>query len=93
MNLQELQQVKKDLANGIIISRSQWIKVLDAAIEAKADTVKIWNDWHGGPSPVERDDLVHYVLRDGYSDVARSWTLSWGHDKTGSDIVKYEVIK
>jgi uncharacterized protein YaeQ len=32
MNLQELQQVKQDLANGIIISRSQWVKVLDAAI-------------------------------------------------------------
>lgn len=34
MKLSELQQVKQDLANGIIISRSQWVKVLDAAIEA-----------------------------------------------------------
>jgi hypothetical protein len=33
MTLQELEQVKQDLANGIIISRSQWVKVLDAAIE------------------------------------------------------------
>ena len=33
MNLKELQQVKQDLANGIIISRSQWVKVLDAAIK------------------------------------------------------------
>jgi len=35
MTLQELEQVKKDLANGIIVSRSQWVKVLDAAIEGK----------------------------------------------------------
>jgi len=33
MNLKELQQVKQDLANGIIISRSQWVKVLDQAID------------------------------------------------------------
>jgi len=32
MTLQELQQVKQDLANGILISRSQWVKVLDEAI-------------------------------------------------------------
>jgi len=34
MNLKELQQVKQDLANGVIVSRSQWIKVLDEAIHS-----------------------------------------------------------
>jgi hypothetical protein len=43
MNLQELQQVKQDLANGIIISRSQWVKVLDAAI-AYAPGFKPWTE-------------------------------------------------
>jgi hypothetical protein len=32
MNLQELEQVKKDLADGIIVSRQTWMRVLDAAI-------------------------------------------------------------
>ena len=43
MNLKELQQVKQDLANGIIISRSTWVKVLDAAI-AYAPGFKPWTE-------------------------------------------------
>jgi hypothetical protein len=46
MNLQELQQVKKDLADGVIVSRQKWEKVLEAAITNKTpaqeqDTVSI----------------------------------------------------
>jgi len=53
MKLSELQQVKQDLANGIIISRSQWVKVLNAAIASKLPAVvqmtdeqidKLWSD-------------------------------------------------
>jgi len=33
MTLDELKQIKKDVSNGIVISRSSWLKVLDAAIE------------------------------------------------------------
>lgn len=33
MTLQELEQVKKDLANGIIISKATWAKVLEWTIE------------------------------------------------------------
>jgi hypothetical protein len=33
MNLKELQQVKQDLANKMIVSPATWVKVLDAAIE------------------------------------------------------------
>jgi len=36
MNLKELQQLKQDLANGVIVSRQTWVKVLDAAIEKRA---------------------------------------------------------
>jgi hypothetical protein len=32
MTLQELEQVKKDLADGVIVSRQTWEKVLDEAI-------------------------------------------------------------
>ncbi len=33
MNLKELQQVKQDLADKMIVSPVTWVKVLDAAIE------------------------------------------------------------
>jgi hypothetical protein len=36
MTLDELKQIKQSLDNGVIISRSQWVKVLDAAIAAKS---------------------------------------------------------
>lgn len=39
MNLQELEQVKKDLANGVIVSRGTWEKVLAHAIEIEASDV------------------------------------------------------
>ena len=32
MTLQELEQVKKDLANGVIVSRETWLRVLLTAI-------------------------------------------------------------
>jgi len=32
MKLEELEQVKKDLANGVIVNKSTWAKVLEAAI-------------------------------------------------------------
>ena len=32
MNLKELEQVKKDLANGVIVSRETWLRVLLTAI-------------------------------------------------------------
>jgi hypothetical protein len=35
MNLQELEQVKKDLADGVIVSRQTWEKVLTVAIGVK----------------------------------------------------------
>jgi hypothetical protein len=35
MTLQELEQVKKDLADGVIVSKKTWEKVLDIAIQAR----------------------------------------------------------
>ena len=66
MTLQELEQVKKDLANGIIVSRSQWIKVLEQAIDNEQrldiiadelDTVFAIDAWdeHGNDLHVDFD--------------------------------------
>lgn len=35
MNIVELKQIKQDVANGILISKETWLKVLDASIESK----------------------------------------------------------
>lgn len=37
----DIQQVKKDLDNGMIVSRETWIKVLEAALIQQAALVKI----------------------------------------------------
>ena len=35
MTLQELQQIKDSLSQGVMIHKGKWIEVLDAAIEAR----------------------------------------------------------
>lgn len=42
MTLEELKQVKADVANGIMVSKSSWSRVLDSAINAQTDLHRIW---------------------------------------------------
>jgi len=73
MNLEELQQVKKDLADGIIISKATWAKVLDQAIDneerlnaitEELDTIVAIDAWdeHGNDLHVDFD-LIRMQLK------------------------------
>lgn len=61
-----------------------------------ADTPE-WIDHDGGPCPVEPTTLVLCRFRGGEEDDEDLRTpareLYWDHDRAGSDIIAYRVVK
>ena len=92
MTLTELQQVKKDIDNGVIIAKATWLKVLDHAIANTEKSPGEWIEWNGGANPVG-EEIVEYVLRSNYTNKRNADNLMWNHDGDRSDIVRYRVLQ
>lgn len=98
MTLQELNDLKSRLDMGVMLHKSAWLEILDWAIEVTKHH-EGWNDsdgwipWNGGMCPVDEDQAVDVVFKDGYKAKTKAQFILW--DVFGSDdaVVKYRIVK
>lgn len=96
MTLQELQQIKDSLSQGVMIHKGKWLEVLEWAIELTkhhdgVEDEKGWSFWTGGDVPVEKTVFVRFLCRAGYGGESLAGNLDWSITNCGDDIIKYKV--
>lgn len=68
------------------VTRAQWRAERDRQRGGE------WKRHRGGKQPVADDVIVEYKTRSGYTDTWLAKSLSWSHEGSEGDLMKYRVI-